>query len=231
MSLIIRPGPPSIVPGSLTVGGQILAADGSAGAPSIAPASDPDTGFFYSPTQVNTLFFSSGGNSRIWFRGGLVQLGSTGGVAWGADPSPLLVTATDLSLARSGVGSLTIGDPGNGQLLGIKLLTQLVTIAAAADTDTTIQIPQHALVLGVSARVTTVIPTATVFDLGVTGATTRYGTGISAAATTTHRGTNDAVRYYAAATAIKITPDVQPAANTGRVRVTIHFLDVTPPTS
>lgn len=119
----------------------------------------------------------------------------------------------------------------NGQFAALKSLTELTTIAAAATTDTTIQIPANAIVYAVSVRVTTAIPTATAFDIGVSGATTRYGTGISTAATTTSPGTLDAMRYYAAATAIRITPDASPAANTGRVRVTIHYLEVTSPTS
>ncbi len=120
---------------------------------------------------------------------------------------------------------------GNGQALSVLALTELTTIAAAATTDTTIQIPANAIAIGVSVRVTTVIPTATAFDYGIAGATTRYGTAIAAAATTTNPGTNDALRYYAAATKIRFTPDIQPAANTGRVRVTIYYITITPPTS
>lgn len=120
----------------------------------------------------------------------------------------------------------------NGQFARIISVTELTTIAAAATTDTAIQIPANAKVLAVSVRVTTVIPTAATFDVGIAGATTRFGTGLSTAANTTNPGTNDdGARYYAAATSVRITPNATPAANTGRVRVTIHYIDVTPPTS
>lgn len=135
--------------------------------------------------------------------------------------------STDASLlfGRLGIGA------SNGQSVGVQYLTELTTIAAAATTDTTIQIPAGSLVIGVSVRVTVVVPTATTFDYGISGATTRYGTGISTVANTTSAGTIDAIRYYAAATSIRITPNLTPGANSGRIRVTIFYLNIVPPTS
>lgn len=118
-----------------------------------------------------------------------------------------------------------------GQFLAVKSKTELTTIAAAATTDTTITIPAGAIAISVSVRVTVAIPTAATFDYGIAGATTRYGTGVSVALNTTSAGTIDALRYYAAATAIRITPNLTPGTNVGRVRVTIHYIEVTPPTS
>jgi hypothetical protein len=121
----------------------------------------------------------------------------------------------------------------NGQEVGIKAQTELTTIAAAATTDTAITIPANAMVLGVAVRVTTVIPTAATFT--VTGATsgTTFNTGasVSTAAGTTNKGTANCPYNNAAAQAIRITPNVAPAANTGRVRVTIFYIEVTAPTS
>ena len=120
----------------------------------------------------------------------------------------------------------------NGQFVAIKSQTELTTIAAAATTDTTITIPAGARVLFVTTRVTVTIPTAATFDIGISGATTRFGTGISAAAPTTDIGNDGSVDdVYAAATAIRITPNAVPATNAGRVRVTVHYFEATPPTS
>lgn len=116
------------------------------------------------------------------------------------------------------------GIPG----VGDEILTELLTIAAAATTDTSIQIPANSWAYQVEAVVTVAIPTASVFDYGISGATTRYGTGVSVALNTTAPGTKDGRRYYSSATAIRITPDQTPAANTGRVRVTIHYNKGTP---
>ena len=107
----------------------------------------------------------------------------------------------------------------------------LTTIAVAAFTDTTIQIPANALAYAVSVRVTTVIPTATNFSVGVASAATRYGLLLSTAADTTYAGTDDSMRFYSAATSIRLTPNFTPGDNSGRVRVTIYYLLVQPPSS
>lgn len=119
----------------------------------------------------------------------------------------------------------------NGQLANILSLTELTTIAAAATTDTTMQIPANCIVIGVTIRVTVAIPTATAFNYGIAGATARYGTGIAVAAGTIYPGMDDGTRFYSAATAIRFTPNGTPGAATGRVRTTIHYVTLTPPSS
>ena len=120
-----------------------------------------------------------------------------------------------------------------GQGTGVAMHTELTTIAAAATTDTTITIPANVIVLGVSVRVTVVIPTAATFT--VTGATSgtafQTGASVSTAATTTDAGTKSCPYLNTSAQTIRITPNAQPADNSGRVRVTIHYLAITPPTS
>jgi hypothetical protein len=120
----------------------------------------------------------------------------------------------------------------NGQYLAAKSLTELTTIAAAATTDTTIQLPANAIILGVSVRVTTAIPTATNFTVGDSGSAARFSTAaVSSAANSTDAGTKAGAYYNSTATSVRITPDATPGANTGRLRVTIHYLEMTPPTS
>lgn len=121
----------------------------------------------------------------------------------------------------------------NGQSFEEHALTELLTIAAAATSDTAIQIPLNAVVFGVSVRVTVVIPTAATFT--VTGATssTQFDVagGVAVAANTTDVGTRNCPYKNGAAQAIRITPNLTPAANSGRVRVTVHYYTITPPTS
>lgn len=129
------------------------------------------------------------------------------------------------------VGAFTAQSTANAATVAIKTLTEETTIAAAATTDTTIQVPAGAIVIAVQARVTTVIPTAAAMDIGIAGATTRYLTAGAVTAGATSRGTDAGLLYYATATAIRITPDAQPGDTTGRVRVTIWYIESTPPTS
>jgi len=120
----------------------------------------------------------------------------------------------------------------NGQRLGLKRLTELKALGSGTSTfTTTMEIPTSAVVMAVSTRVTVALPGVTTYDVGVSGATTRYGSGFSSAANTTSPGTNDATRYYAAAVPITITTNVNTTGSTGRIRVTIWYYDSTPPTS
>jgi hypothetical protein len=120
----------------------------------------------------------------------------------------------------------------NAQKSAIASVTELTTIAAAAFTDTTIVIPAFALVTGVSVRVTVVIPTAATFDVGVAAATQRYHVALSTAADTVAASVaRDGTHHYTTAVAVRITPNLTPADTTGRVRVTIHYIQLTGPTS
>jgi hypothetical protein len=87
-------------------------------------------------------------------------------------------------------------------------------------------------VLGVAVRVTTVIPTAATFTVIGNTTTTVFDTAaVSVAANSTDAGTGACPYLNATAQTIRITPNATPANNTGRVRVTIFYVVVTPPTS
>ena len=120
----------------------------------------------------------------------------------------------------------------SGEKASIGTVTQLVTVAAAATTDTTIDLPANAIILGVSVRVTVLIPTAATFT--VTGATTgtafQTGASVAVAAGTTDVGTKSCPYLNASAQKIRITPNASPADNTGRVRVTVFYIQLTAPT-
>ena len=132
----------------------------------------------------------------------------------------------------TGVGQVSPVAMSNGQNIQILALTEETTIAAAASTDTTIQMPAAAIVLGVSVRVTTIIPTATTFTVGDSGSATRFSTAaVAVAAGSTDKGTKAGAYYNASAAAVRITPNGTPATATGKVRVTIHYISVTPATS
>lgn len=180
--------------------------------------------------------------------GQAVEVDALGGVALGS--SSFITTGHDYSVAL-GYGATTtlanqfmIGSTtafildqqticgANGQAFHVKRLTELTTIAAAATTDTVIQIPANVIVKAVTVRTTVAIPTATNYTVtGTSSATTFNTAAVSSAANSTDKGNAAGAFYNAAAQTIRITPDATPAANTGRVRVTIIWEDVTPATS
>lgn len=141
-------------------------------------------------------------------------------------------TAKTYNTSGAGNASSYTLNGANGQSVALLELSELTTIAAAATTDTTIQMPAGAIVLAVNTRVTTVIPTATTFTVGDSGSAARFSTAaVSTAANSTDAGTKAGAYYNASALSVRITPDLTPANNTGRVRVTIVYLLSTPPTS
>lgn len=167
------------------------------------------------PVSNGTLYFSHANNVKMTMAG-----------TAGAGPT---ITAGE----NSGAGTEISFTAPNGQIVSIQRLSELTTIAAAATTDTTIQMPAGAVVLAVDVRVTVVIPTATNFTVGDSGSAARFNTGasVAVAAGTTNAGTKAGAYYNASALSVRITPDVQPADNSGRVRVTIHYYLITPATS
>ena len=130
-------------------------------------------------------------------------------------------------------GDLGIKTATTAQAITFGTLTELTTIAAAATTDTAIEIPLDAVVFAVSARVTVLIPTAATFTVIGTTTSTQFDVagGVLVAAGTTDKGTRNCPYKNGAAQTIRITPNLTPGTNTGRVRVSIHYYFVTPPTS
>ncbi|MDP3987426.1 MAG: hypothetical protein Q8P81_04345 [Nanoarchaeota archaeon] len=115
--------------------------------------------------------------------------------------------------------------------MSITYWSELLTLAAAASTDTVNTIPVGSLVIGVSARVVTVIPTATWWGVGTSASPTAWGDGIPVAANNTNitGSLSSGIQFFAAATPVTITPNVAPGAATGQVRVEVRYITITPP--
>lgn len=199
----------------------------------------------------NSGFNDSAGNSKFNLSesiGGLL-LGSARYVKWASTDNGFNGTP-DTGLYRNAAGGTetntgTAGTYGyhvakefrfaaptsaNGQYISALSLTELTTIAAAATTDTTIQMPAGAIILAVSVRNTVAVTCTSTYSVGDSGNSTRFASGVSKAVNTTNGG---AVTPYlnASALSVRITPDTTPSDATGRVRVTIHYFLPTPPTS
>jgi hypothetical protein len=99
-----------------------------------------------------------------------------------------------------------------------------ITVAAAATTDSTVKFPAGCIALGVTGEVTTVIPTASTFKIGVAGQDELFLTGIAVAADTTFKAAG--LNVFQSATAIRLTPSSTPGAATGVVRVVLWYLEI-----
>lgn len=123
--------------------------------------------------------------------------------------------------------SLKINEhPVYGGCFEIKTITEEVTIAAAAYSDSLSNLlPANSLIMGVSFRVTKVIPTATTFDVGYSGSANAYFDDVAVAANT--NGVKHLASEQSSAAKVRITPSDTPAAATGKVRITVHYAQIT----
>lgn len=153
--------------------------------------------------------------------------GSGLGIVAGSSNIPL-TNATGNLLATAMDGLYKQGS--NGQKCEVKQLTELHTLAAGTTSDTTIQIPAGAILIAVDARVTTTVVGPTSWQYGVSVDTSRFGSGLALTAGTTNAGTQDGVRYYGGNTSIRFE-GAGGAFSAGVIRVTLHYIEVTPATS
>lgn len=129
---------------------------------------------------------------------------------------------------------ISVGGGNNGQLLGLKTLSELVTLVSGHATDaTSMQLPANAIIMGVSVRVTAAPATTATFTVTGTSSATAFQTGanVSTVVNTTDVGTKSCPYLNTAAQTITLTYNAAPTDSLGRVRVTIHYFDITPPTS
>lgn len=112
-------------------------------------------------------------------------------------------------------------------------LKEELTILAAAATDTAFTVPAGHVIVAVCVRVTTAIPApATTFNVSLPdGTQLSTTTTIPVAAGSTDPGSNAGWHYCAIATKIRITPNANPGAATGKVRVIAFLRRYDPPTS
>lgn len=98
---------------------------------------------------------------------------------------------------------------------------ELITLSGAA-TNSTVQIPDGAIVLAVSNRVVTAITGATSYDCGDAANTTRFGGSLGVGLGATNRGLIGPMPYYAN-TSVLYTAQGGNFTG-GQVRMTIHYL-------
>lgn len=151
-----------------------------------------------------------------------------------------------VTLFRDGVNWIVVTGNVNdqvgatGQSVQIMHITELITLAAAATSDSVADLlPANALILGVTARVTVTTPTTATLSIGDPTTAARFASGMAIAAGTTQTSfiafnpanTNAAGPVQGSAAKIRITPNATPGNALGRVRVTVFYISLVPSTS
>lgn len=102
-------------------------------------------------------------------------------------------------------------------------------ITAGAESTTAALIPASAQVIGVTGRIITeVTGTLSAFDLGVAGATDRYGNGLGLGASSFIRGLSGTPVTYYSPTALVLTAQGGVFAG-GVIRFAVHMVEIDPP--
>lgn len=124
-------------------------------------------------------------------------------------------------------GALTMSAHGAGLLAGVAEIDHV--IAAGASSTTTLIIPSHAMLIGVSARVVSEITgTLTSWLLGNTGAPDRFGSGLGLAEESWARGLLSQPMTYWAPEPLLLTAMGGSFAG-GTVRLAVHYLEISLP--
>lgn len=184
--------------------------------------------------DLNTNSFSAVGDE--------VYLGDDGGFAIsgaqvvGRVTVKNAVTGEIAFRVRDSLGtSELVVSTSNGATLKTKSISEEITLGAGATTDSVADLlPTNAFIRSITGRVTTGF--AGTFKVGDSGIDDRVGTGISGALNTTFDMLASATplpSYAQGSTAqkVRLTPSGGGAAAGGKVRVTVFYDIVTPPTS
>ncbi len=130
-----------------------------------------------------------------------------------------------LNTAMSNVLALGV----NGSNVTMVVAEQLVSSLSGASVTASLQIPAGSLVFAVSAFVVTAITGTTSFEIGYSGNTSAFGSGLGVAAGTANQGLIGPNPFYSA-TALVLTATGGVFAS-GEVRLSTIYLTFTPPAS
>ena len=148
----------------------------------------------------------------------------------GSSSSPLIDANVDTGALAMKGSSLQVTQSPFGAQAGIHVLEEEVTLSGAT-TNSTIQIPNSAIVFNCSCRVTELIAGATSFSLGEAGNTTRFGGSIGIAAGTTNVGVIGPTAFYADTPMLFTAIGGAVNFSAGKVRIALSYYIATVPTS
>lgn len=125
-----------------------------------------------------------------------------------------MIRAQSVDLARGLFGGTT----------GMAVLEETLSALSGATVDSTIQIPDRSIVLGVSTRTITAVTGASSYDCGITGEPDKFGGALGIAAGSTNRGVVGPQAFYSD-TPVRLTANGSDFTG-GAVRIAIHILTV-----
>jgi len=154
-----------------------------------------------------------------------------GWLAWVADEALAVVWSGSSWVTVSGLGGgprAVLTTSLHGAFTAIAMLEEELTVTGAM-IDSTVAIPDRAIVLAVTTRTTVAITGAASYGCGIAGEAGKYGDLLGISAGSTNSGVTGPTAYYAP-TPIRLTANGSPFTG-GKVRIAIHYIACGAPAS
>lgn len=196
------------------------------------PASPAEGARYIVPANATGVWAGWTGSVACWLDGAWMRfMPAPGWLAWVVDEAQVLVWSGSAWLPMvSAMGfvaqstAVALAKGPNGGTTGMAVSEQTLSGLTGATRDSTIMIPDRAIVLGVSSRTVTTITGATSYDCGIAGEPAKFGGSLGVAAGSSNRGVIGPQACYAD-TKIRLTARGGNFTG-GAVRITIHMLTV-----
>jgi hypothetical protein len=170
------------------------------------------------------------GSVAYWVDGAWMRLvPRPGWLAWVEDEATLAIWsggAWESLIAALGLitlaGTTRVAEGPTGSAIDMGVAEELLSGLSGASVDSTIAIPDRAIVLGVSTRTVTAVTGAASYDCGIAGEPSKFGGSLGVAAGSTNSGVIGPTAFYSP-TPIRLTANGDGFTG-GAVRIAIHYL-------
>ncbi|PHR59882.1 MAG: ribonuclease III [Robiginitomaculum sp.] len=183
-------------------------------------------------TSATGAWATKAGQVAAWQDGAwMFYAPALGWRCWVADEAVLLVhdgSVWQTLFAQSSGGSFLLNQSAAGAANSFAILEEELALIGAF-TDSTIQIPDRAIVFAVSSRTTQAVTGAASYDCGLASDVSKYGGALSVLIGATNSGVTGSTAFYAD-TAIRISANGGSFTG-GKVRIALHFALFGAPTS
>lgn len=196
-----------------------------------APPAAPQEGDRYIPASGATGAWAAADLNIMSFEDGawVKYVPSNGWLVWVEDEAQLVVKSGATWLNVMNGASAVVATSAHGAQMQFVVAEELLSGLSGATRDSTITIPNGAIVFNVSERVITAITGATSFSVGIAGEAGKFGSSLGIGAGGSNVGTIGPTGFYSP-TPIRLTSSGGNFTG-GAVRIAIHYYLPNPPTS
>ncbi|WP_347268123.1 DUF2793 domain-containing protein [Paracoccus sp. (in: a-proteobacteria)] len=195
------------------------------------PPTSPAEGDRYIPASGATGAWTGwAGSIAYWIDGAWMRiLPAPGWMAWIEDEAQMLVrTGSSWLPVIDAMGfiaqaaAVAVAREAHGASTGMAVREETIAGLSGASVDSTIKIPNRAIVLGVSARTATAVLGASSYNCGIAGEPSKFGGALGVAAGSSNIGVIGPTAFYAD-TPVRLTANGGSFTG-GAVRIAIHYL-------